>query len=492
MNILIQKTSVFLMLLAILFTGCSNGGNDGSDPVVGELAEDIPGDIPTTVETTRGPVENIPANPSTVIETRVPVENIEGNTETNPGYTFFDLDTGEVLEDSASDAWDIGFGGTTLIANSGNDGGILVVNSTYADLEEAPTDGYTAETPQSSWYNYDFNTHQVTPKEDQTIVVETPDGNYAKIEILSYYRDSNTENEARYFTFNYTLKTTGDTELYHEDNYTYYDLEGGDIIEDSSSAEWDVAFNGTTVIANYANGGGIQVVSGAYAEVEEAPESGYAAETPQSSWYNYDFTTHIITPKEDQTIVVQTPEGNYGKIQVLSYYEDGETTNDSRYYTFNYLVKTTGETQLYHESQPTYFDLESGEIVQDSASSQWDLAFSRTTIFANADNGGGIQSLNIAFADVDEAPTEGYGESNADWYTYTMNTPPVHAVLVKENVSLLVQTPDGNYAKVRMLSYYKGNPDTSSDEFADTETRPEDPYFTFEYAVQTDGTVYFE
>lgn len=491
MKIHVHNTSAFLLLLAFIVTGCSNTGNNGPAPVIGELAEDIPGDLSTVVET-RAPVENIPANPSTVIETRAPVENIEGDTEANPGYTFFDLDAGEVVEDSASDAWDIGFGGTTLIANAGNDGGIQVVSGAYADVDEAPSEGYGTETGSGSWYNYDFTTHVVTPKEDQTIVVETPDGNYAKIEILSYYRDSDTDNESRYFTFNYTLKANGETELYHEDTYTYYDLETGAMVEDASSAEWDVAFDGTTIMANSENGGGIQVVDGAYAEFEEAPTSGYETQTPQSSWYNYDFTTHVITPKEDQTIVVQTPEGNYGKIQVVSYYKDQETTNESRYYSFNYLVKTTGGTQLYHESKPTYFDLESGEIVQDSASSQWDLAFATTTIFANANNGGGVQSLNIAFADVDEAPTEGYDDSDADWYTYTMNTPPVHAVLVEENVTLLIQTPDGNYAKVRMLSYYKGNPDTSTDEFANAETRPPSKYFTFEYAVQTDGSVYFE
>ncbi|SMO96536.1 HmuY family protein [Gracilimonas mengyeensis] len=489
MKVVLQKASILFIFTALLVTGCDSGGNDGPAPVVGELAEDIPGDI-STVEQTRSPVENIPANPSTVTQPRTPVANIEGDVESNPGYTFFDLDAGAVVEDSASDAWDIGFGGTTLIANSGNEGGIQVISGAYADVEEAPADGYEAETAQSSWYNYDFTSHQVTPKEDQTIVVETPDGNYAKIEILSYYRDSNTENESRYFTFNYTLKTNGETALYHEDTYTYYDLEAGEIIEDAASSDWDVAFDGTTVMANDANGGGIQVVAGAYAEVEEAPESGYAAATAQSSWYNYDFATHVITPKEDQTIVVHTPEGNYGKIQVLSYYEDGEPTNDSRYYTFNYLVKTTGETQLYHESEPTYFDLESGEIVQDATSPQWDIAFSGTTIAANAENNGGIQSLNIAFADVDEAPVEGYAATNAEWYNYTGNTPPTHAVLPVEGVTLVVQTPDGNYAKVRIISYYEGNPDTSSEEFITD--RPDPRYFTFEYAVQTDGSVYFE
>ncbi|MEX2478182.1 MAG: HmuY family protein [Gracilimonas sp.] len=342
MNISDIKVLPFILLTLLVFNACDQGASNGPEPVVAELAEDIRGNV------------------NTLNATRAPVENIEGDTETNPGYTFFDLNTGEVIEDSTSDAWDIGFAGTTLIANSGNNGGIQVASTAYADLENAPNDGYAAETEQSSWYNYDFNTHTITPKEGHSIIVQTSEGQYAKVEILSYYRDSDTENESRYFTFNYTLQTEAEN------------------------------------------------------------------------------------------------------------------------------------TQLYHEDIETYFDLEMGGIVEDGSSSQWDISFSGTSIAANAENGGGILDLNIPFADVTEAPTEGYEEDNSNWYDYTGNSSPAHAVLPKDGFSLIVQTPDGNYAKVRIISYYKGNPETSTEEFADSATRPEARYFTFEYAVQTDGSVNFE
>jgi hypothetical protein len=336
------KTIVLVLVAALALNACNTGGANGPEPVVAEMAEDIPGNV------------------NTLSATRAPVENVQGDTETAPGYTFFDLNTGEIIEDTTDSRWDIGFGSTTLIANSGNGGGIQVVNTAYAELQLAPGEGYVPETEQGSWYNYDSGTRTVTPKENQSIVVQTTDGQYAKVQILSYYRDSDPERESRYFTFNYTLQTEA------------------------------------------------------------------------------------------------------------------------------------GNTRLYHEDTETYFDLDTGEIVEDSASSQWDIALSVTTISANVQNEGGIMALNIPFADVTEAPTEGYEESNSSWYTYTGNTPPVRAVLPVDGLTLVVLTPEGKYAKVRMISYYKGNPDTSTQEFADTNTRPDSRYFTFEYAVQTDGSVNFE
>lgn len=161
-------------------------------------------------------------------------------------------------------------------------------------------------------------------------------------------------------------------------------------------------------------------------------------------------------------------------------------------------VQTATDVPGNTENNPgyTFFDLEAGTIVADSSSSQWDIAFSNTTILANSGNGGGILTLNAAFETVTEAPTEGFAnETEAGaWYNYTGEAPsgPQHAILAIDGVTLIVKTPEGKYAKVKILSYYQGNPDTSTDEFANFMTRPASPYFTFEYGLQTDGSVYFE
>lgn len=142
----------------------------------------------------------------------------------------------------------------------------------------------------------------------------------------------------------------------------------------------------------------------------------------------------------------------------------------------------------------TFYDLDAQQIIEDSTSAAWDIAFGGTTILANSGNNGGIIGLEVAFTDITEAPETGYEESNASWYNYTGEAPtgPQHAILAKGDYTLIVKTPEGKYAKVQILSYYQGNPDTSTPEFADFMTRPASRFFTFQYGLQTDGSRFFE
>ncbi|MEL7833754.1 HmuY family protein [Fodinibius sp. Rm-B-1B1-1] len=152
----------------------------------------------------------------------------------------------------------------------------------------------------------------------------------------------------------------------------------------------------------------------------------------------------------------------------------------------------------------TFYDLQNGEVVadEDSASSEWDLAFSSTTVLTNSGvsgpGNGGAVILDIPFDEVTIAPSEGYNTDTEDslaiptgdengWYNYTgMEQTPNHAVLPIEDKTIVVRTGDGDhYAKIRILSYYKGNPDISSDQQYPPE---DDRYYTFEYAIQMNGT----
>lgn len=293
----------------------------------------------------------------------------------------------------------------------------------------------------------------------------------------------------------------GDTES--NPGYTYYDLDRGMIVDDSLSSEWDIAFGSTTILANSAANGGIQLLNTAYADVNEAPAEGYTGEN--NSWYTYVSSLFAVFPNEDETLVVLTPDGNYAKVQILSYYEGNPDTESAefanpatrpaaRHFTFNYTLQRDGSRELFHEDSFTYYDLDAMEVVEDSLSSAWDIAFNATTIIANSENGGGIQGLNIPFADVDEAPESGYVAENRSWYTYTGQAPsgPQMAVLPKEGYTIAIQTPDERYAKVRILNYYEGNPDLGSQEFANIATRPASRYYTFDFALQTDGSRFFE
>lgn len=289
--------------------------------------------------------------------------------------------------------------------------------------------------------------------------------------------------------------------------FTFYNLDIGDTISDSLSSDWDIAFNGSTIVANSENGGGIQIIEAAYASVTEAPTTGFS--DTNASWYNYTGEAptgpkHAILPKENTTLIVKTSEGNYAKIEILSYYKGNpDTSTDefanlatrpaSGYFTFNYTLQTDGTAKLFHVDSYTFFDFETSETVEDSLSSQWDLGFNATTIIANSGNGGGVQLLNIEFELVDEAPVSGYEATLAEkWYNYTGEAAsgPKHAILPIEGKTLVVKTADEKYAKVRIISYYKGNPDTSSEDFANF-IRPTDRYYTIEFAIQTDGSRFF-
>lgn len=352
----LQKTPIFLLMLATAFIACKDSGNDGPAPVVAEIAADIAANVNTTFT---------PAAPDT---------DVEGNTDSNPGYTFYNLDTGSTVSDSLSADWDIAFGGTTILANSGNGGGIMLMDESFANVETAPTDGFEASN--GTWYTYTGEAptgpkHAILANQNQTLIIKTSDDKYAKMQILSYYQGN-----------------------------------------------------------------------------------------PDTS----------------------TPE-----------FANLMTRAASNYFTFNYTIQNDGSTKLVHEDSYTFFDLDSGELVEDSVSSAWDIGFNATNIIANSSQNGGIQSLNIAFADVDEAPTSGYGESNATWYTYTGEAPtgPKHAILPNDGQTLVVLTPEGKYAKIKIMSYYKGNPDVSAQDFINF-IRPASRYYTFEYAVQSDGSRFFE
>lgn len=134
---------------------------------------------------------------------------------------------------------------------------------------------------------------------------------------------------------------------------------------DSATVDWDVAFNGTTILTNGGssgpgNGGAI-VVAEPFEAVLEAPvddeilqdEPGAPAiaRSPAGDWYNYSGPpAHLVTPVPGRTIVVRTADGRFAKIRILSYYQDApdeiDATSASRYYTFEYVFQPDGSRSL--------------------------------------------------------------------------------------------------------------------------------------------------
>lgn len=153
----------------------------------------------------------------------------------------------------------------------------------------------------------------------------------------------------------------------------------------------------------------------------------------------------------------------------------------------------------------TFFSLRTSTFIDktDSNSLEWDIALAGTTILVNGGTSGPGQGAAVIvdniFEDVSEAPADGYVQdsesgfaipkgSGNGWYNYTGEGNPPHAILPIPGKVIILKTADGNYAKMEILSYYKGNPDTSAADFINMETRALGKYYTIRYVVQSDGS----
>jgi hypothetical protein len=76
-----------------------------------------------------------------------------------------------------------------------------------------------ALTPSSGkgWYNYNQTTNIISPIPGRVVLIKTADGKFAKMEILSYYKDAPAAPDAtspsRYFTFRYLYQPDGSRKL---------------------------------------------------------------------------------------------------------------------------------------------------------------------------------------------------------------------------------------------------------------------------------------
>jgi hypothetical protein len=149
--------------------------------------------------------------------------------------------------------------------------------------------------------------------------------------------------------------------------FTLYNLKDNRIVSNTDSAtnKWDIGFRGTTIIVNggaiRSGQGGAYIHAGLFDELKEVPTSATFAQdnsptalaiTPAAGmgWYNYNATTHVITPIPGRIIVLRTGDGKFAKIEILSYYKDAPATitptSVSRHYTFRYVYQGDGSRRL--------------------------------------------------------------------------------------------------------------------------------------------------
>ena len=202
------KSRLFLLLgLLMAFTACKKEESETVTPPLETLTFknlEAPGD-----EIDRGTGQIIKANP----------------------FIYFSFETGGVVDASAN--WDIGFKGTTLVFNGGTSGsgqgGALIQLGTFDEKIEAPestafrTDSdseFAVPTgSDNGWYNYSGPPNfLITPLAGRIIMVKTNDGKYAKVEVLSYYKDAPAQpnaftDQSGTYTFRYMYQADGSRTL---------------------------------------------------------------------------------------------------------------------------------------------------------------------------------------------------------------------------------------------------------------------------------------
>lgn len=151
-------------------------------------------------------------------------------------FTFYSLENNAVVPstDSNSTKWDIAFRGTNIITNAGTSGpgagGAFVYTGTFDELKTVPTDStFKKDNAPTSyaitsgsnkgWYVYDPVNNLITPIPGRVLVIKTAKGNFAKVEIMNYYKGGSTPAPSasddiklktqRYYTFRFVHQANG-------------------------------------------------------------------------------------------------------------------------------------------------------------------------------------------------------------------------------------------------------------------------------------------
>src|SRR5690606_19635778 len=104
---------------------------------------------------------------------------------------------------------------------------------------------------------------------------------------------------------------------------------------------------------------------------------------------------------------------------------------------------------------------------------------------------GGLVVVMKSFDEVTEAPSDeefeasesyaawdGFPAGHIGWYTYDLDA---HVMRGLKGRTLVVRTAKGKYAKIEMISLYKGSPENPM-------SSSPAPYINFRYWVQEDGS----
>jgi hypothetical protein len=200
----LKLVTVFTLII-LSFYNCSDDDSITSNPIESELVTNL-----------FAPTErDFSNNPPTI----------------SGEFVKFDFSSGSITTSETD--WDIAFRGTTILVNGGATTGLAqepqrngnaaayLVNTTFENVTEVDESLFVQDSGEglaiptgsdNGWYNYNPPTNTVSPL-GNTIVFRTADGRYAKVQILSFYKDAPAEitpiiaaNDLDHYTFNFVYQ----------------------------------------------------------------------------------------------------------------------------------------------------------------------------------------------------------------------------------------------------------------------------------------------
>ena len=203
-----RKTTIYLTIFLLIFSSCSKEDEIQLLDIVSEKFENL----------------YAPQNGGR--------NQMTGQMEPVSGeFTKFNFSTGQITTSDTD--WDVAFRATTIIVNGGvsletideptrtGNSAVYIANGTMSSvtdvdlmsLTQDSSNGYAVPTGGGNgWYTYQGPpVNLISPTPGKILVFRTNDGKYAKMEILSYYKDA-PENpdaytdETPYYTFNFVYQ----------------------------------------------------------------------------------------------------------------------------------------------------------------------------------------------------------------------------------------------------------------------------------------------
>lgn len=461
-------------------------------PLIAACGGDLKPDNEDNAETTTEKVV-------TVTEGGISTTTVDASDKDAGVWVYFSLETGaevEVTDPDTNNAWDLRFHRMNVDANSphhGN-GSVLVAPMFKADYDSmteapaAPVSGYITDSQGVDgmgggnnraimWWDYDVSDHSLAPL-DFVYVIRSNAGNFYKLKVLSYYNAVGTSGMV---SFKWSkidspaegARTQMTIDASSNEDWVYVNL-GWRILTQEDKG-WDLALRRTALRTHNDGkkrlGGAAPMPEGkTYATLTEAPTFGYQVDTEitpphgekyvgsvvMQDWYNYDMSSHTVSPKDDAEYLVRGAYGDAYKVKIVAF-DDGKYQLDVAPVP---MVMTTQTSKIQVPATgAAYFSFRRGAVVQvedPSTDLSWDLALWPSWLQTNGGASGKGQGaalpasgeLDAVEAPGDKAVWQVDVEVTSGDAKFTHNAPL--SKWADDDAPFVLRTADGGFVRLKI------------------------------------------